>query len=135
MERFRLGALLIYVGFFIFLAGFMVSTTANPTLDDLIRTVIPLDLTSALKGAIIQILAGVVGVTGLLLCIASVSKPIPPPITIVQKAPEHALAPVSLPAQSPTQKSLPAQSGACKYCGHYLEPNEPFCPTCDRAQK
>jgi hypothetical protein len=132
MRKFLVGAILTYVGFFLFLVGFMTSTTSNPTLDNMIKAVVPLDMTTALRGTIIQILSGLVGVTGLLLCIASVSKPTPAPITIVQKAPETA--PTAVPAQSPTPASPPAQSGACKFCGHYIEPNETFCPSCSRAQ-
>jgi hypothetical protein len=137
MTKFLVGAVLTYVGFFLFLAGFIMSTTSIPILVDMIRAVIPLDMTTALVATIFQVLSGVVGVTGLLLCIASVSKPTPAPITIVQQVPVTA-PPAPVPAQSParaTPPSLPVQSGACKFCGHYIEPNETYCPSCNRAQR
>ena len=134
MRKFLVGAVLTYVGFFLFFVGFMISTTSIPALDDMIQAVIPLDMTTAL-GTIIQVLSGLVGVTGLLLCIASVSKPTPAPVTIVQQVPVPAPAPA--PAQSPARAaaSPPAQSWACKFCGHYIERNETFCPSCNRAQR
>jgi len=131
VRKFLVGAVLTYVGFFLFLVGFMISATSIPALDDMIKAVIPLDMTTALTGAIIQIFSGLVGVTGLLLCIASVSKPTPAPITIVQQVP--VTAPPRVPAQSAA--SPPAQSGACKFCGQDIEPNETFCPNCNRAQR
>jgi hypothetical protein len=135
MRKFLVGAVLTYVGFFLFLVGFMISTTSNPTLDNMIQAVLPLGMTTALMVTIIQIFSVFVGVTGLLLCIASVSKPTPAPITIVQQVPVPAPAPPAVPAQSLAPASPPAQSGACKFCGHYVEPNEIFCPICNRAQK
>ena len=133
MRKFLVGAVLTYVGFFLFLVGFMISATLNPTFDDMIKAVIPLDMT--LSGTLIQVLSGIVGVTGLLLCISSVSKPTPAPITIVQQVPVTAPAPARAPAPSPAPASPPAQSWACKFCGHYIEPNETFCPSCNRAQR
>jgi hypothetical protein len=132
MRKFFVGAVLTYLGFFLFLVGFMIRATSSPTLDKMIQTVIPLDLTTALKGTIILILSGLVGITGLLLCIA-VSKPTPAPITIVQQAPITVRSPV--PAQAPAPASPTAQNVACIFCGHYIEPNEIFCPSCNRAQR
>jgi hypothetical protein len=133
MRKFLVGAVLTYVGFFLFLVGFMIRATSSPTLDNIIQTMIPLSMTNADRENFIQILSGLVGVTGLLLCIASVSKPTPAPITIVQQAPVTAPAPV--PAQSPAPASSLVQRGTCKFCGHYIEPNETFCPNCNRAQR
>jgi hypothetical protein len=136
MRKFLVGAVLTYVGFFLFLVGFVMSAALIPTFDDMIKTVVPIDM--ALSGTLIQVLSGVVGVTGLLLCIASVSKPIPAPITIVQQVPvpaPPARAPAQSPAPAPAMTPPPALSGTCKFCGHYIEPNETFCPNCNRAQK
>ena len=123
MRKFLLGATLTYLGILLFLAGFLISTQQNPTLNNTIMALIPLGMTAALLGVMIQILAGLIAATGLLLSIASVNKPTPPPITIIQQAP------------TPTPASPPAQTNTCKYCGHYIQPNEIFCPTCNRAQK
>jgi hypothetical protein len=133
MRKFLVGAVLTYVGIFLFLVGFMIRATSSPTLDNIIQTAIPLGMTNADMGTFIQILSGLFGVTGLLLCISSVSKPTPAPITIVQQVP--VTAPVPVPAQSPASAPSLAQRGACKFCGHFIEPNETFCPNCNRAQK
>ena len=134
MRKFLVGAALTYVGFLLFLVGFMISGTSNQSLDDMIKTVLPPGMTTTFVGIFIQFLSGLVGVTGLLLCIASVSKPTPAPVTIVQQVPVP-VPPVRVPAQSPAPASPPAQSGVCKFCGHYVEPNETFCPSCNRAQR
>jgi hypothetical protein len=110
VRKFLVGAVLTYVGFFLFLVGFMISATSIPALDDMIKAVIPFDMTPALRGVIIQILSGLVGVTGLLLCIASVSKPSPAPITIVQQVPMTAPARANLAEGSKKPSSLSVTS-------------------------
>ena len=137
MRKFLLGTILTYVGFVLFLLGFMISTLSIPALDNTIMTLIPLNMAAAVMGALIQILSGLIGVTGLLLCIASVSKPTPPPVTIIQQIPVKTPppAPTPIPTNPPTPTSPPAQSSTCKYCGHYIQPSEFFCPSCNRAQR
>ena len=130
MRKFLVGAVLAYVGLLLYAAGAIIEATPIPALNDAITASIPLGLTVALLGAILRILSGLVGVTGLLLCIADVSKPTPPPVTIIQQIPAPPPA-----TRTPTPTTPPAQSSTCKYCGHYIQPNETFCPTCNRAQK
>jgi len=79
MRKFLLGATLTYLGILLFLAGFLISTQQNPTLNNTIMTLIPLGMTAALLGVMIQILAALIAATGLLLSIASISKPTPTP--------------------------------------------------------
>jgi hypothetical protein len=134
MRKFPVGAGLTYVGFLLFFVGYMISATVNPSFDAMIKAVVPPG-TSVILGTIIQILSGLVGVTGLLLCIASVSKPTPAPITIVQQVPVPAPASARASVPSPALASAPSQSGTCKFCGHYIEPHEIFCPSCNRAQR
>ena len=136
MKRFVVGAILTYLGFFLFLIGFIISASFIPELDDLIKATVTLDMTTALVGTLVQVLSGIVGVTGLLLCLASVSKPTPAPITIVQQIPATApSAPVQAPSPARASVSTLAQSGTCRFCGHYIEPNEIYCPSCNRAQR
>ena len=109
MRKFVIGAILTYVGFVLFLLGFVISAISIPALDNMIMTLIPLDMAAAVMGAMIQIISGLIGVTGLLLCIASVSKPTPPPVTIIQQIPAKAPppAPTPIPTNPPTPTSPP----------------------------
>jgi len=135
MRKFLVGAILTYVGFALFLLGFIISTLPIPALDNVIMALIPMGMAAVLVGVVIQILSGILGVTGLLLCIASVSKPTPAPVTIIQQIPIPTPPPPPTPVRSPTPTVPPAQSSTCKYCGHYIQPSEFFCPSCNRAQR
>jgi hypothetical protein len=135
MRKFPIGAGLTYTGFLLYFVGYMISANLSPAFDDIIKAVLLLGTTTSTLGTIIQVLSGLIGVTGLLLCIASVSKPAPAPITIVQQVPVPAPAPARAPAPSPAPASPPSQSGTCKFCGHYVERHEIFCPSCNRAQR
>jgi hypothetical protein len=135
MRKFLVGAILTYVGFALFLLGFIISTLPIPALDNVIMALIPMGMAAVLVGVVIQILSGILGVTGLLLCIASVSKPTPAPVTIIQQIPIPTPPPPPTPVRSPTPTVPPPQSSTCKYCGHYIQPSEFFCPSCNRAQR
>ena len=103
MRKFLVGAILTYAGLALFLLGFVISTVSIPALDNMIMALIPMGMAAALVGVIIQILSGIIGVTGLLLCIASVSKPTPAPVTIIQQIP------VPTPPPLPPQRKHPRQ--------------------------
>ena len=136
MRKFLVGSILTYAGLALFLLGFIVSTVSIPAFDTMIVALMPLGgMGGVLVGVVIQILSGIVGVTGLLLCVASVSKPVPAPVTIIQQVPVPTPPPAPIPVRAPTSTITPAQSSTCKYCGHYIQPSEFFCPSCNRAQR
>ncbi len=122
---------MVYIGFLIFLSGFIISTISVPEFDQIGRALIPISLAPQLRGSIIQFLGGLVSVTGLLICISSYPKSTPP-MVIMQK-----------PVEQPTQKITPEYTGnvepqtltpKCKFCGNLLREGDVFCPSCQRSQ-
>ena len=129
MRKFIAGAVLLYAGFMILLAGVMISATPNPFLKDLMRSLIPLNWDTSFLASIFWLVGGLVGVTGFILCIWPAKQvpltPPPPPTIIIQKIHEPAI---------PNTADITVSVPKCKFCGAQLRAGNLFCPSCQRAQ-
>ena len=128
LRKFVIGSVLLYAGFMLVYLGFNIGG-ANSFLDDTLRRWIPLDWAIPLRASILQLLGGLVAVTGFILCI-SPNPPVPlrppsPPTIIIQKIPEPAA-----PAITSETPSVPK----CKFCGSPMQTRDAFCPSCQRSQ-
>ena len=127
-RKFIAGAVLLYAGFILFFLGFMITATQSMFFDAVTSRLIPLDVGTTHRAEILQLLGGLVSVTGFILCISPIKPtplpPPPPPTIVIQKVPEPA---VSAPAAS-------SSGSKCKFCNAPMEVPMMFCPTCRRAQ-
>ncbi len=129
LRKFIAGVVLLYAGVMLFFVGLMIVGTSNPFFESMTRSLIPLSWGAPLRASIFQLLGGLIGVTGFVLCIWPV-KPAPlprpaPPTIIIQKVPEP-----TTPTTHEDSTSVPK----CKFCGSPLKTGDLFCPSCERSQ-
>jgi len=127
-RKFIAGAVLLYAGFILFFLGFMITATQSMFFDVVTSQLIPLDLGTTLRAEILQLLGGLVCVTGFILCISPAKPPPlpppPPPTIVIQKVPEPAV----------VTASSSGSGSKCKFCNAPMELATLFCPSCRRAQ-
>lgn len=121
--RFIAGAVGILVGFFVYEFGFLLTLNLSPTVSDWTMAFLPQAGSLDVIGWMFQLLGGVVGIVGLLVCIGWVGSQLAakPSLTGQPITPEHETRPV-------------ISLKKCKFCGADIEIDAAFCPTCQRAQ-
>jgi hypothetical protein len=127
-SRFIVGGLAIVVGFFVYQYGLFLTlgdleaSLVGLGLSDLSAALLSLFGSPAITGAILQLIGGVIAITGLLVCISWIgSQRVMPPSIRAQGT-----------AELVTQ--VPASAPKCKFCGALMESGAAFCPSCQRAQ-
>jgi hypothetical protein len=127
-SRFIVGALGIVVGFFVYQYGLFLTlgdleaSLVGLGLSDLNAALLSLFGSSAVTGAILQLIGGIIAIAGLLVCISWIgSQRVVPPSNRERRTTE-------LVTQTPDS------ARKCKFCGAVMEPDAAFCPSCQRAQ-
>ena len=127
-SRFIAGALGIVVGFFVYQYGLFLTlgdleaSLVGLGLSDLSAALLSLFGSAALTGAILQLIGGIIAISGLLVCISWIgSQRVMPPSIRAQRT-----------AELVTQ--TPDSAPKCKFCGALMEYGMAFCPSCQRAQ-
>jgi hypothetical protein len=126
--RFIVGAVGIIVGFFVYQYGLFLTLNSELSVVGLGLSVWSEALvswfgSSAVAGAIFQLIGGGVAIVGLLVCISWLGfRPKIVPIPSVA------------PTKSEPAPPISANVRQCKYCGAAMGQDAAFCPKCERAQ-
>jgi len=125
MARLRLitGAFEMVLGFFVYEYGLFLTLNLWPSLSGWTLGFLPWMVSVPVMGAFFQLIGGVLGIIGLLSCIVWIGS-----------QPREKPTPTGFrPASGPNVR--PSSSGTlCKFCGAAMEPDQAFCPKCQRAQ-
>jgi len=121
--RFVTGAFGIVVGFLVYEYGLFLTLNLWPSLSSETLSFVPWIGSVAVMGALLQLIGGMLGITGLLSCIAWVgSQP-------KEKSKASGF------RRTPEVDVLPVPTGPrCKFCGAVMESDSVFCPKCERSQ-
>jgi len=121
--RFVTCAFEMVVGFFVYEYGLFLTLDLWPSLSGWTLGILPWMGSVPVMGAVLQLIGGVLGIIGLLSCIAWVGS-----------QPRHKPAPADLRRISQLNVYPPPLGTRCKFCGAAMEADQAFCPKCERAQ-
>ena len=121
--RFLVGALGIFVGFFVYQDGLFLTLNLSGNLTAWTMTYVPWIASAEILGAALQLIGGMIAIVSLLICISWIG------------AQSSAMALPTRPrGVTEPVRQIPDSAQKCKFCGAVMESDAAFCSSCQRAQ-